>query len=75
VENLTDLLPISIKRVASASRVKIGGDFNVDPTKQCMKTKQLEIWQTDAALDQLEDVNTRFRLVNGILQQPMISGV
>ena len=52
--------------------VMIGGDFNVDPSRQDKKSKLVELWQTDCGLEQLVTDITRTRDVNGLLQQSMI---
>ncbi len=70
--NLERLL-INLRLVCDKnSKVMIGGDFNVDPTRQDKKSKLVELWQTDCGLDQLVTDITRIREVNGSLQQSMI---
>jgi len=53
-------------------RVLIIGDFNADPMKVCPKSRQLDIWQTECALEQHVTETTRLRSVGGVLQQSMI---
>jgi hypothetical protein len=56
----------------SNESVLIGGDFNADPSKNCVKSRTLDLWQTDCGLDQLVNKNTRMRIVDGQVQESMI---
>jgi hypothetical protein len=46
--------------------------LHVDPTRQCPKSKLLETWKIDAALDQLVSEPTQMRLVENTIQSSMI---
>ncbi len=74
--NFTQLLKNLSLVCSSSEKIVIGGDFNADPKRtECPKSRALDLWQIENGVDQHVHLNTRFRTVDGVLQQSLIDHV
>jgi hypothetical protein len=58
--------------ITKRDKIIVCGDFNADPNKDCPKSKCLDLWKTDHALDQIIDTDTHVRLVQDDVQHLML---